>query len=246
MKKTFLFIICFLVTLFTFAQKAPSHNQWDKLLKKNVNASGMVNYKNFQKDKTELDAYLKILSDNPPQSSWSENEQKAYWINAYNAFTVSLILQHYPVKSIKDIGPAIQIPFVNTPWDNKFFKIGGKKYDLNNIEHSILRKKYDDPRIHFALVCASISCPRLRNEAYTAAKLDAQLEDAGKEFLNDKSKNNITAGKAELSKYFSWYKGDFTKNGSLADFINKYSQIKINSNTKISYLDYNWSLNEQK
>ena len=104
MRKTFLFIICFLVTLFTFAQKAPSHNQWDKLLKKNVNASGMVNYKNFQKDKTELDSYLKILNDNPPQSSWSENEQKAYWINAYNAFTIKLIVEHYPVKSIKDIG----------------------------------------------------------------------------------------------------------------------------------------------
>ncbi len=86
----------------------------------------------------------------------------------------------------------------------------------------------------------------MRNEAYTAAKLDAQLEDAGKEFLNDKSKNKISAGKAELSKYFSWYKGDFTKNGSLADFINKYSQTKINGDTKIKSLDYNWSLNEQK
>ncbi len=95
-------------------------------------------------------------------------------------------------------------------------------------------------------MCAALSCPRLRYEAYTGAKLDAQLEDAGKEFLNDKSKNNIRADKAELSKYFTWYQGDFTKNGSLRDFINKYSQIKINKDTKISYLDYNWSLNEQK
>ena len=246
MKKTFLFIICFIVTLFTFAQKAPSHNQWDKLLKKNVNASGMVNYKNFQKDKTELDSYLKILNENPPQSSWSENEQKAYWINAYNAFTVSLILQHYPVKSIKDIGPAIQIPFVNTPWDIKFFKIGNSKYDLNNIEHKMLRKKFNDPRIHFAIVCASMSCARLSRDAYTGDKLEAQLEAAGKDFLNDKAKNNIRTDKADLSKYFTWYQGDFTKKGSLVDFINKYSQTKINANTKISYLDYNWSLNEQK
>ncbi len=244
MKKLFLFITCLFAAVCTFAQKAPSHQQWDKLLKKHVNASGLVNYKGFQKDKAELDAYLKTLSDNAPQSNWSTSEQKAYWINAYNAFTVSLILQHYPVKSIKDI--AGNIYKINTPWDIRFINIGGKKYDLNNIEHGILRKKFDDPRIHFALVCASISCPRLRNEAYTAAKLDAQLEDAGKEFLNDKSKNNITAGKAELSKYFSWYKGDFTKNGSLADFINKYSQTKINGDTKIKSLDYNWSLNEQK
>jgi hypothetical protein len=213
-------------------------------VKKNVDASGMVSYKGFEKDRAEMDAYLKTLSDNAPQSSWSENEQKAYWINAYNAFTVALILKHYPVKSIKDIGGKIYK--VNTPWDIKFINIGGKKYDLNNIEHGILRKKFDDPRIHFALVCASISCPRLRNEAYTAAQLNAQLEDAGKDFLNDKSKNRVSAQKAELSKYFSWYKGDFTKNGSLADYINKYSVTKINTNTKIGSLDYNWSLNEQK
>lgn len=215
-----------------------------KLLKKHVNASGLVNYKGFQKDKAGLESYLKILSDNPPQDNWSENEQKAYWINAYNAFTVSLILQNYPVKSIKDI--AGKIYKVNTPWDIKFINIGGKKYDLNNIEHGILRKKYNDPRIHFALVCASISCPKLRNEAFLGSQLDAQLEDAGKDFVNDESKNKISADKAHLSKYFSWYKDDFTKNGSLEDFINKYSPTKINANTKIGSLDYNWSLNEQR
>lgn len=244
MKKIILSVTCLIIAASMLAQKAPSHQQWDKLLKKYVNTSGLVNYKGFLKDKAELDAYLKTLSDNAPQKSWSENDQKAFWINAYNAFTVSLILQHYPVKSIKDIGGSIYK--INTAWDIKFIKIGGSKYDLNNIEHSILRKKYDDPRIHFALVCASVSCPRLRNEAYTSAKLDAELDDAGKEFLNDKSKNNISADKAALSKYFSWYKGDFTKKGSLADFINKYSQTKINENTKIISLDYNWSLNEQK
>ncbi|MEP6513224.1 MAG: DUF547 domain-containing protein [Parafilimonas sp.] len=204
----------------------------------------MVNYKDFKKDKAELDSYLKTLSENPPQSTWSENEQKAYWINAYNAFTVSLIIQHYPVKSIKDIGGSIYK--INTPWDIKFINIGGKKYDLNNIEHSILRKNYDDPRIHFALVCASVSCPKLRNEAYTSAKLNAQLEDAGRDFLNDKSKNRISADKAELSKYFSWYKADFTKSTSLAEFLNRYSDVKLNANADIDFLNYDWSLNEQK
>jgi hypothetical protein len=209
-----------------------------------VNAAGMVNYKSFQKDKSELDVYLKTLSDQAPHKTWSENEQKAYWINAYNAYTIALILKHYPVKSIKDIGGKIYK--VNTPWDIKFITIGGKKYDLNNIEHGILRKQFNDPRIHFVLVCAAISCPRLRNEAFTATQLNAQLEEAGRDFLNDKSKNKITTGRAELSQYFSWYKGDFTQNGLLVDFINRYSQTKINGNTKINSLNYNWSLNEQK
>ncbi len=244
MKKILLITCFFFAALLTFAQKAPSHQQWDKLLKKHVNAAGMVNYKGFLRDKSELDVYLKTLSDNAPQKTWSQNDQKAFWINAYNAFTVSLILQKYPVKSIKDI--AGKIYKINTPWDIKFIKIGKETYDLNNIEHGILRKKFNDARIHFALVCASISCPRLQQEAYTGAQLNAQLDDAGKEFLNDKSKNNITAASANLSKYFSWYKGDFNQNGSLADFINKYSQTKMNGNTKISYLDYNWNLNEQK
>ena len=204
----------------------------------------MVNYKGFKSDKADLDAYLKILSDNAPQSNWSKNDEKAFWINAYNAYTVSLIVSKYPVKSIKDI--AGKIYKINTPWDIKFITIGGKKYDLNNIEHSILRKKYNDPRIHFALVCASMSCPKLQQEAYTGSDIDKQLDAAGKEFLNDKTKNKITAGKAELSKYFSWYKGDFTDKGSLPDFINKYSATKITAKTNISYLDYNWSLNEQK
>ena len=115
----------------------------------------------------------------------------AYWINAYNAYTIRLILNHYPVKSIKDIGSSIQIPFVTTPWADKFFSIGGEKMSLDNIEHGTLRKKYDDPRIHFALVCAAMSCPRLRNEAYAAARLDAQLDDQGRDFLGNPAKTSL-------------------------------------------------------
>jgi hypothetical protein len=244
MKKGIILITSVLLFTSVFAQKAPSHQQWDNVLKNYVNNSGMVNYKALQKKPGELKTYLKTLSNNAPQDTWSSDEQKAYWINAYNAFTVALILKHYPVKSIKDIAGSIYK--INTPWDIKFITIGGNKYDLNNIEHGILRKKFDDPRIHFALVCASISCPRLRNEAYTAANLNAQLEDAGRGFLNDRSKNKISAEKAELSKYFSWYKGDFTNKGSLAQFINKYSKIKMSDRTKISHVNYNWNLNEQR
>lgn len=244
MKTLIFFAVSFFSVVFCFAQKAPSHATFDKLLKKYVNEAGMVNYKGFQKDKADFDAYLKILRDNAPQKSWSENDQKAFWINAYNAFTIDLILQHYPVKSIKDIGGSIYK--INTAWDIRFIKIGNDKYDLNNIEHKMLRRKFDDPRIHFAVVCASMSCAKLRREAYTGEKLDAQLDDQATDFLNDKSKNNITAEKAQLSKYFSWYKSDFTKNGSVTDYVNKYAKTKIGPKTKIGSLDYNWSLNEQK
>mgnify|MGYP000443688800 CR=1 FL=1 len=154
---------------------APDHALWSNLLQKNVTTDGKVNYKGFIADQSDLDKYLQTLSDSPIESSWSVNKQKAYLINAYNAFTVKLITMHYPVKSIKDIGPKTQIPFVNSTWDIKFIRYGKDSVDLNFIEHSMLRKNYNDPRIHFALVCASVSCPILLNEAYIAEKLDDQL-----------------------------------------------------------------------
>jgi hypothetical protein len=235
-----------LSAMFVKAQNPPSHDVWDKLTKKYVDKSGFVNYKGFKNDRAELNKYLELLSESSPSDKWSRNEQMAFWINAYNAFTVDLILQHYPVSSIKDIGAAIKIPFVNTPWDIKFIRIGGNKYDLNNLEHGILRKKFDDPRIHFAVNCASYSCPALRNEAYTAAKLDAQLDDAGRDFLRDPTKNKVSANNPQLSKLFSWYKGDFTKKSSLITFLNKYSSVKINEKADIDYMKYDWTLNEQK
>jgi hypothetical protein len=242
-KKLVLFIALSTMVYLANAQQVPLHQPWDELLKKHVNNKGLVDYKGFMKDRAALKHYLDLLNKYSPQDNWSRSQQIAYWINAYNAFTIELILEHYPVKSIKDI--AGNIYKINTPWDIKFIRIGGEKYDLNNIEHGILRKKFDDPRIHFALVCASISCPRLRNEAFTSPKLESQLEAAGKEFLNDPAKNKISTERAYLSKYFSWYKGDFTKNASLTAFINRYSNTKIDRNTRISYLDYNWKLNEQ-
>lgn len=222
------------------------HEQWTVLLQKYVDRDGMVNYKGFQKDSLHLNSYLNELSTNPPdENTWSSEEQIAYWINAYNAFTVKLILDHYPLESIKDIGAAIQIPFVNSPWDIKFIEINGNKLDLNNIEHSILRKTFNEPRIHFAINCASFSCPMLRREAYVADKLNVQLEEQVIQFINDSDRNNIVPTHAEVSKIFSWFKGDFTKNGSLKEFLNQYAKIKIEEDVRISYLDYNWSLNEK-
>nr|WP_293837481.1 DUF547 domain-containing protein [uncultured Arsenicibacter sp.] len=231
---------------FTEPTAAVDHSAYDRLLKKYVNEKGLVNYKGFKSDEKVFNDYLAMLSKNPPAASWSKNEQMAYWINAYNAYTIRLILDHYPLKSIKDIGSKIKIPFVTTPWAAKFFTIGGDKMSLDNIEHGTLRKKYNDPRIHFALVCASISCPRLRNEAYMADKLDAQMDDQGRDFLNNPSKNKIGKDEAQLSNYFNWYKGDWNKNGqSVVKWVNKYSDTKISDKTAITYLDYNWNLNEQ-
>ncbi|GAA4401718.1 DUF547 domain-containing protein [Nibrella viscosa] len=223
-----------------------NHFAFDQLLQKHVNERGLVDYMGLKAAEKPFNDYLNLLSQNPPSDQWSQSEQMAYWINAYNAFTVKLILDHYPVESIKDIGPPIQIPFVYTPWTKKFFTIGGTKMSLDNIEHGILRKQFNDPRIHFALVCAAMSCPRLRNEAYTSDKLNQQLDDQGHHFLNNPAKNKISADQAALSKYFDWYKGDWQENGqSVVTWVNRYSAVKITNNTPISYLDYNWSLNEQ-
>lgn len=226
--------------------KAPSHDTWNALLKKNVSVDGKVNYKSFIKDSVQLNKYLSTLSENiPDEKKWTANEQKAYWINAYNAFTVKLVLKSYPVKSIKDVGAKMQIPFVNTPWDIKFIKLGKDAYDLNNIEHGKLRKKFNDARIHFALVCASKSCPILLNEAYTSDKLDTQLDTQAKVFLSDKTRNLVSADSPKLSKIFDWYAMDFKSKGvTVIDFVNKFSPVKINQKAKLSYLDYSWNLNE--
>ena len=223
----------------------PSHKTWNELLKANVNSNGTVNYKGFIKEKAKLDAYLKTISENAPdRKTWSKDEQLAYWINAYNAFTVKLIVDNYPVESIKDLGPALKIPMIKDVWHYKFFKIGGEESSLDEIEHSILRKEFEEPRIHFAINCASVSCPPLLNEAFEAATIDSQLDKVAKGFINDSSRNKITPNAIQISSIFSWFKGDFTKNGSLIDFLNKYSTVKIKSDAKVSHLDYDWNLNE--
>ncbi|WP_028664511.1 DUF547 domain-containing protein [Runella zeae] len=249
--RSFLLIVWLITFAFGSCTATPTsnaapvdHSAWDKLLKKHVNDKGFVNYTAFKKDYEELKKYLDMLSASAPNDKWSKEEQLTYWINAYNAFTIQLILDNYPgIGSIKDIGSKIKIPFVNTPWDVKFIKIAGQKMDLNNIEHGIIRKKFDEPRIHFALVCAAKSCPPLRNEAYVADRLNAQLDEQARDFINDKTKNNVTKDKATLSKIMSWYGGDFTKQMPIVDWVNKYSSVKITKNTNIDYMDYNWELN---
>jgi hypothetical protein len=216
-----------------------SHHLWDMFVKKYVSVSGQVNYKAIKLNVADLDMYLSLLINHHPAASWSDNERKAYWINAYNAFTIKLIIDNYPVKSIKDIGKASK-----TPWDINFIDIEGQKYSLGNIEHNILRKEFNDPRIHFAINCASVSCPKLLNEAYIPETLDQQLNKVTEGFVNDSSRNKISIGSAEISSIFNWFSEDFTKKGTVVDFLNQYSKVKINSKTKVNYLVYNWNLNE--
>lgn len=129
-------------------------------------------------------------------------------------------------------------------WHYKFFKIGGKESSLDEIEHSILRKEFEKPRIHFAINCASVYCPPLLNEAFEAPANGAQLDKAANSFINDQCRNKISAESAQVPSIFSWFKGDFIINGSLIDFLNKYSKTKIKCNARISFLGYDWNLNE--
>lgn len=219
------------------------HGEWDALVKKHVSKNGMVDYQGFLKDKKQLQVYLDKLSANRPTSKWSKNEKMAFWINAYNAFTVKLILDHYPIKSIKDIKRGI--PFVNSVWDIAFIPMGKDKIDLNYIEHTILRKEFKDPRIHAAINCASFSCPLLRNEAYYASRLDEQLNDAMRKFVNDPQRNQLDKSNIKISKIFSWFAGDFKLNGlSVVDYLNKYAKKRVQENARIEFLEYQWELND--
>jgi len=222
--------------------KVIAHDFWEELLVGLVTPEGAVNYEGFIADKAVLQEYLDLLSTHPPAKNWTEAEQIAYWINAYNAFTVKLIIDNYPLNSIKDIADGL--PMINSPWDIKFFKIGGVDFDLNTIEHSILRKHFDEPRIHFAINCASVSCPKLRNEAFTSEKLEQQLSAQANYFVNSPIKNRITEKEIALSPIFNWFESDFTKKGNLLSFIQAYTEVELSAKIPLVYLDYDWNLNE--
>jgi len=233
--KGILFFILFFFTSNILISQKNIHDIWDSELKKYVDKEGNVNYRLWKKNSKLLETYLINLENNPPINQWTKNDSLAYFINAYNAVTVKLILDNYPLRSIKDL---------IIPWWLKRFKLNSEKITLNFIEHKILRKM-DDPRIHFAINCASRSCPKLQNVAYYSHKLENQLNDAAIEFINDQTKNKINANRLMLSKIFSWFKDDFGNRIQLLKFVNKYSKIKILENARIEYLNYDWNLNEK-
>ncbi|WP_238474529.1 DUF547 domain-containing protein [Maribacter algarum] len=212
----------------------PNHELWNTLLTTYVNDKGDVDYKSFLNDISSLEEYLGHLAENSPKKDWSKNEKLAYYINLYNAATVKLILDNYPTKSIKDI---------KNPWGKDWVKIGKGLLSLGDIEHKVLRKM-NEPRIHFAINCASFSCPKLLNKAFTASQMEAQLQKTTHDFINDKTRNIISKHKIQLSNIFKWYKKDFTENGSLIDYIKPYTEVNIDVDTDINYLKYDWNLNE--
>lgn len=262
MKKILLMILLFLF-MGSLAANAFDHGHaaFTRLLKRHVvmghrDKTSCVDYKQFKKDQTALRSYLETLSSVSGEEfdTWDKNRQLAFLINAYNAFTIELILNHYPVASIKDIGS-----FLTSPWKIKFIPLFGETVHLDNIEHDMIRAKgkYDEPRIHFALVCASKGCPPLLNEAFTWQKLNLQLNDNLKRFLSDTSKNRYDADRKTLyvSSIFKWFKEDFRMGyGSVEDFFASHADLFSAEETdretikkkkqEISYLDYDWHLND--
>jgi len=245
-----------LVFIFSFSISAQgfdhSHSEFDTILKKYV-VNGFVKYKVLSKDRAPLTNYLKTLSSvsTNEYKDFNKNQKMAFLINAYNAFTIELILNNYPIKSIGDIGGPIRLVNLarGAPWKNYKFPLLGADRTLDWIEHSKLRIDFNDPRIHFAINCASIGCPALRKESYKAKNLDAQLQDGLVKFLTDKSKNTYNKEKKELtlSKIFDWFKSDFEKkSGSVIQFIQPAFSETIDPKADIEYSDYDWNLNEGK
>ena len=210
------------------------HRVWDQLLKEYVTPTGKVDYSGLKQD-SRLDLYLDQLAQNPVSDAWSRSQKLAYWINAYNAFTVKLITEHYPVASIRDI---------QRPWAKKFVELGEQKYSLNQIEHDIIRPLFQEPRIHFALVCAAISCPKLLNTSYQPELLDQQLDHQTRYFLNKSGKNKLAQNQVSISQLFNWYGRDFKEKESIIAFLNRYSETAIDPKAKIEFLPYDWSLND--
>ncbi len=243
-------IICWLglsVIILCFAGSAFGRDRVDNriyalLLKKHVEGSA-VNYDGFKKDAHLLDEYLTILSQTSARSL-SRDDQFAYYINVYNAFTIKLVLTRYPgINSIKETGG-----FFSNPWSKKFITLEGKTLTLDHIEHKILRPRFKDPRVHFAINCASRSCPPLRNEPYEGKILEYQLNEQTKNFINDQKNTLIKDNTLFVSRIFKWFKEDFSGNPLL--FIKQYAgtdlKHRLLSNEgkiKLSYLNYDWSLN---
>lgn len=260
------------VALFALAASAQAafdheHRAWTELLKKHLvlidgGKASKVRYAGFASDRQALKGYLASLSQVSAKEfdGWTKDQQLAFLINAYNAFTVEKILTRYPdLKSIRDFG----LVFGN-PWKDKFFTLLGREMHLDNVEHDTIRAegRYEDPRIHFAVNCASIGCPMLREEAFVAPRLEAQLEEQARRFLSDRTRNryNPQSGKLEVSSIFDWYGKDFERGWkgfrSVPQFIAKYADLLADGEAaqklvreqkaELKFLDYDWALNDAR
>lgn len=269
--KKFSFILGFLMTfafvlaplagpsskeLATWKMHSPSsqtqvdHSAWDAILKKYTSTQDGVNLFAYGKvsaaDKASLKTYINQLKKVDPRNL-NRKEAMAFWINVYNAVTVDVVLNHYPIKSIKDIKSGL---FSSGPWKTEVFEIQGQNLSLDNIEHGILRPIYKDPRIHYAINCASYSCPNLDKKAFTAASLESQLNQGARDYINHTRAVQFTSdGDLELSSIWKWFKSDFgTSEDNILKHIKRYAQPSLkqklnNFKGSISY-EYGWDLNE--
>lgn len=223
-------------------EKNVDHGLFARLLKQYV-VQGVVDYRGFKNEEAVLDQYLQILENTDPDNL-SRNEQFAFYVNAYNAWTIKLILGAYPgLKSIKELGS-----FLSTPWKKKIARIGGEVLTLDAIEHDILRKQFKDPRVHFAVNCASKGCPPLRPEPYQGLILNRQLDEMAAAFINDPSFNTLQGNTLQVSSIFKWFGKDF--NNDILGFFLNYAREELKKRLEanrdkilIRYLDYDWSLN---
>jgi len=238
-------LLCFMImglTTTALAVQKVDHGLYAGLLKKYVK-NGVVDYAGFKKEETRLNQYLSTL-EKTDVKALPRNEQFAFYINAYNAWTIKLILTGYPgVKSIKDLGS-----FFKSPWKKKIARIGGNVITLDDIEHNILRPRFKDPRVHFAINCAAKSCPPLRSGQYRGDELDQQLNEMTSAFINDPSRNRLEGNKLYVSKIFDWFEEDFK--GDIPGFFLKYAKGGLKERLeargekiRVEYLDYDWSLN---
>ena len=263
--KRFLFLILFLLFPLICQAFDHQHSLWTDQLHRYVvweeyGVASDVNYAAWKQDRQGLADYLEQISNVSAEQyrDWSRNQQLAFLINAYNAFTVDLVLRHYPVESIKDIGF-----WLGSPWRSKFFTLLGQHCSLDDIEHRMLRgdEGFGEPRIHFALVCASRGCPALPREAYISDDLESQFEEAIERFLADQGRNrfNVVTGHLEVSALFDWYGDDFIgfKGGkTLEDFFRPYADILSDdtagkkriqrAKAPLSFLPYDWRLNDRR
>ena len=239
------------------------HGDWSRLLAEHVavtkdGRASRVDYRGMQFHEAKLDQYLDALSDVNQErfDNWPDAEQLAFLINAYNAWTVKLILGEYPdLNSIRDLGG-----FLRSPWKRSFIPLLGQELSLDDIEHGLIRdaERYREPRIHFAVNCASIGCPALRAEAYTGAQLTQQLREQTEAFLADRTRNRVSDGTLQLSRIFKWYGDDFARGWQgyerLEGFLGDYASVLglsaeqqallARGAIKIEFLDYDWSLND--
>ncbi len=227
------YITLFFLAMANIAFAQPNYDAYNAFLQKNVSTTGAVNYKNIKKNKADLDKIVATFAAKTPDKTWAKNDALTYWLNAYNLFTIQLIVDNYPLKKITDLDGG-------KPWDVKRIELAGQKYSLNQIENDIIRPTFKDARIHFAINCAAKSCPTLLNKAFFSATVQTTLEQRTKAFVN--SKANVLAEKnVKISKIFDWYKADF---GEINVFLSKYSTTKITKDAKIEFATYDWNLNE--